>query len=84
METMAAFAALIKILASLLTLGLLIYGVAVEHDAKRKLTELITSGVIFAVLMSMQFLIPKLAGPNSQALRDICTAWDPTPLFSQN
>jgi ABC-type Na+ efflux pump permease subunit len=81
MENVVAIVALIKLAAVLIMFGTFLYGVAVESDAKRKFTEIMTTVIILAVLMGMQFLIPRMAGANAQTLRDACTAWDPTPLF---
>lgn len=58
------------------------WAVIAEENHRRKIIELFVFFAILTLIMTMQFVVPKMAGPNSQKLRDACTAWDPTPLFT--
>lgn len=82
MDQIVAGVALFKIIMVIIMFVLAGWGLAVEENHKRKIIELFSFIVILALIMAMQFLVPKLAGPNSQKLRDACTAWDPSPLFT--
>jgi hypothetical protein len=75
--------AIIKILAMVVLFIMVIYSTAIENDPKRKFTELITCIVIIVVIISIQTVVPKLVGQNSEALTQILTNWDPKVLFDK-
>ena len=62
---------------------MLIYGIAVESDTKRKFTEMATSLVVVAVIVAMQTVIPKMLKEQSKDLTDVITNWDVKKLLDQ-
>ena len=73
---LAGLVALLKIIALVIVFIMLIYGIAVESDTKRKFTEMATSLVVITIIVAMQTVVPKMLKDKSSELKTILTNWD--------
>jgi hypothetical protein len=77
---MGAVIALFKYLFILGAVGSAAWAMLKEHDAKNKVIEIIVSILLLVMVFGLPPLIVKIAGPNSQKVRDVVYCWDISPI----